>query len=362
MFLITLNYNAALKKRISAVVFIYAFLFINDILLVIVTGHVINSIVESLEYSAYLALPLLGLLLYLEALLAQNFKNIRKSNPVSSMFWISSIVIPVSSVFILIAVSFSTNSKIIIITSIIVMFLINVLTFYLHDSLSAAYADKLKLKLYEQEREYYYNQCELMGASVDEINSYRHDANNHLSAVRDFIKCSQYDGALDYIENLVGEVNSHISYSDTGNIAFDSIINYKFRKANENDIALQVKVSVPQKLKIDMIDIVTIIGNLLDNAIEAVLKVNDKKITLNVVYSKGKILIFIENTYNGIVKRNENGEIISVKAVKLVKEGVKHGYGLKNINKSIDKYNGYLEINHTESLFSADVLLYVQPE
>jgi len=354
LFILTLNYEAIWRKRFIAIFIIYIFMFVADLIVVNLTEHVYKSIIERVEYDAIFGFVAISLIIYIEALLAQNFKNIRKNNPVSIIFWISSFVFPVSSIFILI-VALNNASQYQIVISIIVIFVMNVLTFYLNDSLSSAYDHKLKSKLYEQEREYYYNQCELMRSSVEEIKSFKHDVSNHLSTLCNYIDANQSQNALNYIIKLIGEVKSENDNSHTGNIAFDSIINYKLRNAKENDIDLDVKVLIPQKLKIEVIDVVTIIGNLLDNAIDAVMKVSNKRISLNISYSKGTVLIFIENTFDGEIIY-ENNEIISNKK----SDG--HGFGLKNIKKSLEKYNGCMELQNTDSIFSIEVLFYAQEQ
>lgn len=354
IFLITLNYESTMKRKISAVCFIYFFMFITDILIASLVGDFNISLLRQVKSDFTFELIVMNFLFFFEAILAQNFKNIRKNNPVSNIFWISSFTIPTSSIFIAITILNSMNtSQIIKVISIVVIFLINILIFYLYDSLSAAYTDKLNMAIYEQEKEYYYNQCEFMRESMENLKSFRHDVKNHLSTIRDYIRYNQSGEAEKYLLTLIGEVGDYPIYSDTGNIAFDSIINYKLRNAKEKNIDLQINIAVPRKLNIDVSDVAAIVGNLLDNSINAVLKTEEKKIFLNIYLSKGRIIIHIENTFNGQVKY-ENGEIVSSN------EGKEHGCGLKNIRRSIEKYKGYMEINHTNSLFSTNILLYVQ--
>jgi sensor histidine kinase regulating citrate/malate metabolism len=133
-------------------------------------------------------------------------------------------------------------------------------------------------------------------------------------------------------------------------VAFDSIINYKLRNAVEKEIELQVDVSVPQKLNIEISDVVTIVGNLLDNAINAVMKVKNKEICLKISFSKGNLFINIKNTFNGDV-RCIDGEIVST-------NGDNHGYGLKNIRAAVEKHNGYVNIHYIDNMFSVEVFLY----
>lgn len=298
IFLITLNYKSTMKRKISAVCFIYLFMFITDILISSLIGNFNISPLTQVKGDFTFGLIIMNFLLFFEAILAQNFKNIRKNHPVSNIFWISSFTIPASSIFIAITILNSMNtSQIIKVISIVVIFLINILTFYLHDSLSAAYTDKLNATIYEQEKEYYYNQCELMRESMEDLKSFRHDVKNHLSTVSDYIKYNQSGEAEKYLLTLIGEVGDYPIYSDTGNTAFDSIINYKLRNAKEKNINLQINIAVPPKLNIDVSDVVAIVGNLLDNSIDAVLKTEEKKIFLNIYFSKGRLIINIKDIW-----------------------------------------------------------------
>jgi len=355
LFLITLNYNSSVLRKLSAVFIVYAFMFISDVLVVSISGYFDYSPLEHIKYEPLLGTVIIPLMLYLEATLAQNFKNVKRNNPVSGVYWISSVAIPIISMFLMILIGIATNlSRLIEVFAVIAIFLINVLAFYLHDSLSMAYADKLKNKLTEQEKEYYYNQCELMRESTEDLKAFKHDIQNHLSATNNYIKNGNPDEASDYLVKLIGEVAFNSIYSDSGNTAFDSIINYKLRNAKEKGITLEVDIAVPAKVGIEVIDVVTIIGNLLDNAINAVEKASDKRIVLKIDFNKGRLIINTENTFNGEVDY-EDGEVVS-------KKGKGHGYGLKNIRKSADKYNGYLEIDYNDKWFFVDVLLYVKTE
>ena len=101
-------------------------------------------------------------------------------------------------------------------------------------------------------------------------------------------------------------------------------------------------------------DISTILSNLLDNADSALSKVeNGKQLKIRIVYKKGMLIISIENSYNGIVLY-ENGEIVTTK-----KNRDRHGKGLSNVRKAVEKYNGLLKFTHDNNIFTAEVLLYL---
>ena len=229
-------------------------------------------------------------------------------------------------------------------------------SFVLFDMLSAKYEEKLLAERQAQEKEYYYTQCQLMQESATQVKAVRHDIKLHLASLKSLTASGSMGDIDDYLENLLDDIEQSEIYSDTGNIAFDSVINYKLRNAKNADISLELNLAVPPTLSVEMADIVTILGNLLDNATQAVAKVTQRIIKLDIKFNKGTLFIKIENTFNGEIKYSESGaesDIISLK------HGDEHGYGLKNIKQALEKYNGHMKISHTQSVFSVGVFLYV---
>ena len=209
-----------------------------------------------------------------------------------------------------------------------------------------------------KEREFYFSQCQLMQESVEQIKSIRHDMKLHLATVKDYTANNKTIEATEYLGSLLGDIGETEVYSDTGNIAFDSIINFKLKNAVEDNVKLDIKVFVPPVLNIEVADVVTILGNLLDNALDAVAKVGDKRIKLNIESIKGNLFIMIENTFDGEIKYRP-GKDESEKVIITRKKICEHGHGLNNVRKSASKYDGQMNINHEGNVFSVGILLYV---
>ncbi|MCL1788213.1 MAG: ATP-binding protein [Defluviitaleaceae bacterium] len=229
--------------------------------------------------------------------------------------------------------------------------------YYIHDILSATYEDKLKSELHSQEKEYYFAQCQLMQESVEKMKTYRHDVKMHLSAILGFAAKDQTQDITHYVSHLLGDIDIIDIYCNTGNIAFDSIINFKLKTAAEQNIKTDISVFVPPALNIDVVDIVTILGNLLDNALDAVEKTADKIINLSVKVSKGNLFIKVDNSFDGEVKYAK-GKAGTPEAIVTRKDGDNHGYGLKNVRRAAEKYHGHVDINHDGGVFCVQVLLY----
>ncbi len=98
-----------------------------------------------------------------------------------------------------------------------------------------------------------------------------------------------------------------------------------------------------------------ILGNLLDNALQAVLLVTENRfIDFAIHYSKGMLLIKVTNPFKTPITKHENGVIVTSKADKK-----NHGYGLKSVNETVEKYNGTVDINPDNDIFTITVVLYI---
>jgi len=360
-FIISLNYESPMIKKFIATACSFLFFVITEGLVFNFIYAYPTHLFDSTEFTDYWGFLLLGSLSYLIALILCRFKNIRKNTIARSVFWTSALAIPIFSIIIILLATFSSLPTITTILIIGFMFGINLLTLYLHDTLLAAYEDKLKSMLHTQEREYYFNQCQLMQESADSMKSFKHDITSHLSTLKDYSIKSGADKVTDYLVGLLGDIAKTEAYSNTGNVAFDSVINYKLRNAKADGMGLDIRVFVPPVLHLEVADAVTILSNLLDNALDAVAKVGEKVIKLEVEYSKGGLFIKADNSFDGKVKYADDKAGEEKRLVTLKSDG-EHGHGLKNIQKAIDKYNGYIKISHTDDMFSVVVFLYVDEE
>lgn len=356
---ISLCYKGNYKNKIIASFYIYIVLFVVEILVTALTFTPFMSPFEEYGYSNVLGLFIDKVLQFFAVLILRNVfikKDGANDDVLPLKISLSSLLIPISTIIIEMVITGTpeiSQSKVVI--SIIVLFLINFITFVLYNSLLEMYRNKIKNVIMNQEREYYYKQCLIMQKAVEDTQSFRHDFNNHMSILNELISKKEIPSAEKYISNLRANHQKYTSvYSSTGNIPIDSILNYKLNSLSDKDIAINIDVNVPTELTVDIMDISTILTNLLDNSASAMKKIeNDKSLNIKIAYVKRMLIISIENTYNGIVLY-ENGEIITTK-----KDKTKHGKGLLNVRKIAEKYNGLLKLSHNENVFTSELLLYL---
>lgn len=355
VFIVTLNYESNLKKKIVSVTFIYIFMLVPEVVVASLTGYFNFPVLSEGYYGNVSGVVIMRVLTYLEALIFYNIKTIKRHKTVGSIQWIATIFIPVSTLFLkvyLIDTKSVTKSDIIIST--IIIFMINLLTFYLYDSLSASYIQKTKATVLAKEKEMYYNQCLMMQESTENLQRFKHDINNQFISMQQLIVSKKYDELEKQVFNLSEQLNITKIYSHTGNITVDSIINYKLNSLTSNNVEISTEIAVPETLSIEINDIVALVGNILDNAIYALKEVGPPgKLYFKLVYNRGRILIKETNNFKTEIKY-VNGEITSTKS-----DSSEHGLGLKNIEKIVKKYNGYMEIEHSSNIFTLNIIMFL---
>ena len=133
-------------------------------------------------------------------------------------------------------------------------------------------------------------------------------------------------------------------FSKSGNFAIDALLNYKNRIAESKNIKIKLEQRIPTTLPYKASDLCIILGNLLDNAIEA-----SENCANN---AKNRLKISTKNYYEGEINKDKEGNFLSKK-----KDKENHGIGLKSVKKIVSLYNGYIEIQAENSLFKVNILL-----
>ncbi len=181
-----------------------------------------------------------------------------------------------------------------------------------------------EVKLKEQIK--HYNDIMMTQGQVKKI---RHDLENHLLAIKAIVQKQEYDECLNYVDNLLNDMDKSNSYINTGNTVLDAIISAKQTEAEKNGIAFHSKIRIPAMLPISHEDECVIFGNALDNAIEAAIKApNEKFVDISLVYDKETLICQISNSCI------DDSEAITTKA-----DYKNHGIGRYNIQEVLKKYN-----------------------
>ncbi len=355
LFIVTLAYKSKISKKIISVSIMYLTAFVSEAIVAFIIGITGSSdyVFRREHYGDILTLVLAVVIKFALVKIIGRFKHIGESPAVSWQFIVTSIIISVISVYFEINIFMINDlNNATYIASIICILSMNFVVLYLYDSISNAFSKKNQLELSQQQIEYYHKQAELIQHNYENTQQLRHDLKNNTIALSEFIKQDKKEKALDYINSISGMLKPIKQYSSTGIIEVDSLINYKLADAEENNIKITSEIAIPSDIELQSKDFVTILGNLLDNAIEATKKVKDKYINLNMQYDKGIIFIKIKNSFNGELIKSGN----SYKTTKNNNQE-SHGIGLKSITTAVQKYNGEFTTEYDDKEFVATVLL-----
>lgn len=188
-------------------------------------------------------------------------------------------------------------------------------------------------------------------AMMDDIKRMRHDMKNQLIYVQKLIEKNPQK-AYEYVDDLVGKTN-RIDIANSGNLTMDALVNYKYSLAKKCGITMHVNLNIPEKIPKSSSDICIVIGNLFDNAIEAVRKeVNEKWIDAEIKYEHNKLVIKVKNPYSGEVQKDSQGNYITKKSDK-----ANHGIGLSSIKRCVEKNNGILVVDTLDHVFEITIII-----
>lgn len=359
LFLVSFNYKTSLKRRILAISLIYIILISIESIVALMFGYLDFSIFsKNDEFSSIAGMIIVKILLYIAALFINNYKNIKNKTVISYSYWIAIFFIPLTSLFIILTIIEMAADNVYKIISVIVSLLfVNFFIFYLYDNLSEQQEERFeKLRLLQQNN-YYHKQFELMKTSLKSTRSFKHDMKNHLAVLKLLVEKNEQNEAMKHIEQMTDAFITAKEYAQSGNVIIDSILNFKLQEAVLHGISVSLELYIPEQLSITSFDMSIILGNLLDNAINACYKLEkDKRLDLKIKYKRGRLLIKISNTYNG------NLNYIGDRLITSNEDKENHGMGIKNIKFALDKYNGEMEIEHTENIFTVILLMYLNDE
>lgn len=184
----------------------------------------------------------------------------------------------------------------------------------------------------------------------------RHNLKQHFIVLIEMLEDKENKEASDYLRKLIDtEVLRNVGISKTGNIVVDSLINAKYCIATKLDIKFEVVVHIPMQLPFHGADISVLLGNILDNAIEAAIKIPEENryIKCFMRYENSVLIITVINAFSGKVLKGKNGKLITNKS-----DSGNHGIGLESVNKIANKYHGSAIIEIKEETFVIKVVLY----
>ena len=186
-----------------------------------------------------------------------------------------------------------------------------------------------------------------------------HDFHNHIGVLRQFLTHEKYGDAVRYLDALQAPVQNLTATVWTGDETADYLINSKVSAADSSGIQFQIQVEFPRRTNIRSVDLCAILGNLLDNAIDAARQVperSERTVSLTIRRIHQMLVIKVENSFSAAPVQ-ENGELKTTK-----NEGGLHGWGLKSAQTAAEKYDGMVQTGVSGEIFRAVATLSYEAE
>ncbi len=191
----------------------------------------------------------------------------------------------------------------------------------------------------------YYAEVESM---YTKMRGWRHDYRHHIQTMKIHAARGEMEEIQCYLDMLDDDLTKVEEVVRTGNRIADAILNSKLSLARERRITVKAEARIPVRLSIPELDLCIVIGNLLDNAMEACMELPPNKRLIRIYAEmKGNYLyLILTNTAAG----GKKGHFASTK-------GVGRGLGLSRVDEVVKKHGGYLTRASEEEAFSTEVLL-----
>lgn len=180
------------------------------------------------------------------------------------------------------------------------------------------------------------------------MRGWRHDYRHHIQTMKVYVAHEELGEIAKYLDMLDEDLTNVETVIKTGNRMADAILNSKLSLAAEREIKVKAEAKIPVSLTVSAVDLCIIIGNLLDNAMEACMELEPEERLIRIyIEMKGNYLyLALTNTAGGMKKKEFR-----------TKKGEGHGFGLSRIDAVVKKCGGYVTRASEDGAFSTEILL-----
>lgn len=343
-FAITFFYKEGMIRRVLNVAAIYAITMGCDVL-VMTLQNMMH--IESAVFSEGFAT---SLVIIAAADISNKCLHMKKDilGRTPAMYYVTLLFVPLGSIFIAYFAAKGLNA-VSLITAVILL-LINIDIFYLYDNVIDLFSERCEREVMESQNKAIQNQLEVVQQSQLRIRCLKHDMDNHLLRLKDLIEKEKYAEALEYLETVKSSTAADKKLIDSGNDLIDSMLNYKLARLHDN-IAQKYDIVVPKDLSFTEFDLNVIIGNLADNALEALEQLpadEPKKLEISIRYKQGYLKVYFGNTFDGIMPEDGSRK----------RDHDNHGLGLKSVERIVHKYGGDMRAKVSDNWYEISLIMY----
>lgn len=220
--------------------------------------------------------------------------------------------------------------------------------FWLHEK----YIAQSKYQKMQYDIQLLAEQYKKINENIENSRRMKHDLKHHMLILQGYLNRNETDKANNYIQQYMKNMQEYELIRFCEHPVINMLVSHYYSLAKEQGIDFIVHINIPKDFSISSSDISVLLGNLLENAINAASSASpkDRSIKLNMICHRKMLAITVDNDFNGIVKQDIHQKYLSTKP--------KHtGIGLKSITDIAEKYNGGVEFNHDNKTFHSCIML-----
>lgn len=356
--LYSLLFNLQIAKRIYTTISIQIIVILSEFIFSLLIGALSDLTPEELAsniivYMLAVALSKVTVFAIIKPIAMRTSHN--KSQKMPKQILIGFIILPITSFTVMIYMTKSLyvadklSLKIVGLCISALLVISNVIIFFLFENILRV-KDKeqemtQKSMILESEKQYYADLYEKQSTS-DKI---MHDLKHKFYAFKEMLENDSVK-AKEMVDGIYEELESVQKMKITGIVGVDSLLSTKNLQAKQSGIDITITSFITDTIMVNDIDLCVILGNLLDNSIEACLK--DKKTDKKTIYAQmlqedGRMIIKISNTYENKAFDGKTSK----------KDKIHHGFGLQNVTELIKKYKGYYLVDKKDNIYSTTIIL-----
>lgn len=189
-------------------------------------------------------------------------------------------------------------------------------------------------------------------ARIAEARQAKHDIRHHATLMKSYIQSKEYDKLEIYLDGYIDTLPDDTPIAFCKNSAVNVLLSYFASQAKMNHIEFSAKLHVPEESGIPGHDLSVLLGNLLENALDACISCqsDNRSIVLKAKTNGSVLFLTIDNTFDGIIRQDKSGRYLSTKA-----NG--SGLGLASVKSIVERYNGSIDIHHEDEMFRVSIMM-----
>ena len=329
-----------------------------DYIVILLYPALILHTTENQEIKYFFLIMLSKLLLFLVLIILNGFMSSNDIKYIKTRDWLLFLILPFFSIFITSA--FIKNIEMILGTELETTFIVlawgligmNIAMFYFMRNIGRRENLLHEKELFELETQNKLQLYEAISERAEDQRKLSHEYKNQITCMQSLCEKGEYDRLKEYLAQISGETLHDMDYIDTNHIFVNAVLNTKYQEALQKKILVICKVNDLSQLTMEGADLVVLLSNVLNNAIEACEKCRAEQILkLKCVYEDGDFILSVRNTYDGKLKKI--GDFFGTTKA----DHGRHGIGLKNVIAIIEKNQGYYAVEHSEKEFQISIVI-----